>query len=70
MTKQNPGSGISGSFLEYKFLYCLAVLFYNKYVLFLHSGEKNNKGESIKKSNAFKYHLIYSIYSPKLQAKN
>lgn len=40
MTKENPGSGVSGSFLEYKFLYCLAVLFYSKYMLFLYSGGK------------------------------
>lgn len=40
MTKKNPGSGVTGSFLEYKFLYCLAVLFYDKYVLLLYSGEK------------------------------
>lgn len=46
MTKKNPGSGVTGSFLEYKFLYCLAVLFYDKYVLLLYSGEKN-EGESI-----------------------
>lgn len=44
MTKKNLGSGIMGSFLEYKFLYCLAVLFNKKYGLLLHS---NNKGESI-----------------------
>lgn len=47
MTKKNLGSGIMRSYLQYKFLYCLAVLFYEKYVLLLYLAK--NKGESVKR---------------------
>lgn len=56
MTKKNLGSGIMGNFLEYKFLYCLAVLFNKNYVLLLHS---NNKGESIKKKKVMYVRVIW-----------
>ena len=68
MTKKNLESGIMGSFLEYKFLYSLAVL--TRSMCYFYTQRIREKALKKKKSNVFKGHLVSSVYIPKLQAKN